>query len=559
MNAAPASAHAASSATSPTASPTAPPAFSRAFHPSSLPSLLGTLACNEVRLRLRRLSTLVALFAVIVLSWQIIVDPNHGTAILAIKNARVLYTSSALAISSAMLASPLFALLGFYLVRGRIGEDLRSGVGSVIAATPVGNGRFLLARWLGGVAYLGALLLAMLCSIMLLHLVRGDGPLQPAVYLLSYCAVLLPMVFFGVGMAILFDSIPFMMGKLGDVAYFFIWVWQLSLLSKLEGLSGGMPGSWLLIDFSGMVSGVMTLQEHWHSNHLSIGSHNFDPKLTPITLPVMLWSAKLLWLRAASALLALLPLLPAAWLFHRYSPDKVKASHASTRRSPLQVLNQWLRPLARRVQPLFALAARLPGPVGQIVAEVALTLANSPASVLVLALSLIASLFTPSAALPGLLVPILAFWGVLISDISSRDHSANLEAMTSTVVGTAAGGMAGRFWHKLAATGVCGLLFMGLIVLRLALAQPFYAAALLSGIFVLSVLATVLGYLSRTARTFLSLFLFWVYVALNAHDIAVIDLVGFNHAINGLALGKHLLLGVLALAGGWGWLRWRGR
>jgi hypothetical protein len=40
----------------------------------------------------------------------------------------VLYTSSALALGSASMASLLFGLAGFYLLRGRMAEDLRSGL-----------------------------------------------------------------------------------------------------------------------------------------------------------------------------------------------------------------------------------------------------------------------------------------------------------------------------------------------------------------------------------------------------------------------------------------------
>ena len=119
--------------------------------------LLKALALNEVRLRMRRVSTIVAVLAVVAISWAMIVDPAGGEALIVVGSARVLYTSSALALGSASLASILFGLGGFYLVRGRIAEDIRTGAGSVIGATPVGNALFLAGRWLGAVAYLGLL------------------------------------------------------------------------------------------------------------------------------------------------------------------------------------------------------------------------------------------------------------------------------------------------------------------------------------------------------------------------------------------------------------------
>lgn len=62
------------------------------------------LAQNEVRLRMRRLSTLVAMLAMIALGWAMIGNPSEGTTMMSIQDARVLYISSALALGSASLA-----------------------------------------------------------------------------------------------------------------------------------------------------------------------------------------------------------------------------------------------------------------------------------------------------------------------------------------------------------------------------------------------------------------------------------------------------------------------
>jgi hypothetical protein len=220
--------------------------------------LLRTLAQYEVRLRMRRLSTLVALLAVVGISWTMISDPASGMTLLAVEEARVLYTSSALALGSASLGGLLFGLGGFFLVRGRIGEDLRCGTGSVIATTPVGNTAFLFSRWLGGVAYLTGLILAFMGTMLVCHALRGEGPLDLWVYLQTFGLVLLPTVFFAVSCAVLFDSFAPLMGKRGDVLYFLLWVAQLSLSSQLgEPSSHATPGS-LVFDFPGIALSIMS-------------------------------------------------------------------------------------------------------------------------------------------------------------------------------------------------------------------------------------------------------------------------------------------------------------
>lgn len=508
---------------------------------------LQVLALTEIRLRLRRLGTLVALMAVIVISWAMIPDPHSGLSLMTIKSARVLYTSSALAFGSASLASILFGLGGFYLVRGRIAEDLRSGSGAVIAATPVGNGLFLLSRAIGGVLYLLALIAALLGTMLLLHALRGEGPIELLVYLQTYAAVLLPMLFFSVSCAILFDSIPALMGKAGDVAFFFVWIAQIAVVGALSESQSLIVAPLMLLDFSGLAISMIGFEQLLGTTHISVGMSSYNAALPPVTLPSAIWSVQVLWMRIATALLALLPLLPAVFLFHRYSPDKVTLSSTRKCRSPLALINQWARPLAKFVQPLFTLGAAIPGFWGQVLADLALTLAASPLAIALFAISLLASLLADPSSLSGVLVATVAFWGILVSDVSTRDYQANLEQLT----GTAAGGTGKRYLRQFAASSVLGALFMGVLGVRLYYTAPILSAALVCGVLSLSALATLFGRCSRTSRTFLALFLFWLYIATNETKNSMLDVVGFNGVANADSVLTQLSIGVVTLVAGY--------
>ena len=507
--------------------------------------MIKILVLNEVRLRMRRLSTLVALLAVVAISWAMIPDPRSGTAFMAVDNARILYTSAALSLGSAMLGGLLFGLGGFYLVRGRIGEDIRSGTGSVIAATGVGNVLFLFSRWLGGVVYLVGLIIAFMGAILVCHALRGDGPIEPLVYLQTYAMLLLPMAFFAASCAILFDSFGPLMGKGGDILYFVWWSAQLSL-APLAALHKLPSDTWLLFDFNGMAMAWASLGAHFDLANMSVGASEFDPALATVTLPAAFWSTRVILMRCASALVALLVLLPASFLFHRFSPDRVKLAAASKRRSPLALINQWLRPLSRLVQPLFRLAAALPGFWGQVVADVALTLAASPAAIAALIVAFGASLLVTSPVLGPLTMVCVAFWGVLVADLCTRDYQAGIEDMT----GALRGGIAQRYGRQLAATGLLGFLFMAVIAVRWAIHEPLRAGALVVGIVSLSALASLFGRCSRTPRLFMGLFLFGLYVAVNAITVPMIDIVGFNGVANtGTVLTQLAIAITAALAG----------
>ncbi len=510
---------------------------------------VGVLAANEVRLRMRRMSTLAAVLVIIAISWAMIEDPASGGTLLIVEEARVLYTSSALALGSASLAGLLFSLAGFYLARGRTGEDLRSGIGGVVGATPAGNLLLVASRWLGAVGGLLLLLGAFMLTIILLHLLRGEGPVQLLVYLQTYGVMLLPMVLFAASCAVLCDSWAPLMGKGGDILYFLLWIAMLSLGGMVE--EGFAPPAVSIFDFTGMAMAMEALQLHLGTNSVGIGAMTFDAALPARTLPQWLWSGSQIASRLFVSLLALAPLLPAVLLFHRFSPDYVKAGKARQRRSPLAVLNGWLRPLTRVVHPMMRLAARLPGAPGQVLADAGLVLTTAPSAILAIAGCIVGGLVLPAVVLPGLLFGAVAYWGILCSESTTRDLSAGCEGLSGAVPG----GAGRRFVRQWAASVLLGALFTGAIVLRWSLDEPVRAFAAVAGVMALAGFAALLGQLSRTPRLFLGLFLFGLYVVINVTGVPMMDVVGFHGVATLGSAATFLTAGLAALAAGIAWSR----
>lgn len=508
-----------------------------------------TLALLEARIRLRRLSTLVTLLAVVAVSWLVISDPAGGHTLIAVGGARVRYTSSALALGSASQATLLFALAGFYLLRGRTGEDLRSGLGGVIGASQASNALCVLGRWCGGVLYLSALAGAFMATVLVCHAVRGEGPIEPLVYLQTYLLVLGPMALFTASCAILFDGWAPLMGKRGDLLYFFLWVGQMGMLPAVT--EGQGPPAAIPLDFTGMSAIVTAFSAHLDIHNIMLGFGDFDRALAPVTLPPWMWDAGTAATRCVTALLACLPLLLAVRLFHRYSPDRVKPLRSRARRSPLALLNGWLRPLARLSRPLFALAARLPGMAGQAMADVALTLASAPSAVALLLLAQLLALTLGQHALAPLVLACVACWGVLVSDLPTRDGDAGCALLGAAVPG----GAARRYWRQLAASLVLGLMFTGVAMLRLAAHEPLRAAALLAGVLALAALASLLGRTSGTGRAFLVLFLLGLYISVNANTVALADVVGFHGVATAVSALAWLGVGMASAWGGHVWNR----
>ncbi|MFZ6820011.1 hypothetical protein [Undibacterium sp. Ji22W] len=513
--------------------------------------VIKSLVMNEVRLRSRRFSTLVVLVLIALLARLIFGAGDGKLSILVINQARTIYNSSSLALGTACLFSPLLGLLSFYLIRGRIAEDARCGIGAVIATTRIGNSTFIFSRWLGAVAYLLLILAAYMITVMGLQIVRGESALQLMVYLKVYGLVLLPVIFFGASCAILFDSVPLLMGKAGDVIYFFIWVFQISMLDRVgHDRVTSMPPL-MILEGLGMTIVDLMVRTQFTVHSISIGLGTFNPSLTANVVELAAFPTTILQYRAVTTLLSFIPMLLAIPLFHRYSPDKIKLSNIRKRRTPFEIVNAWLRPVSRLAKPLFGFAAKTPNFAGQVVAEVAVTLVNSPLAIIaMIGFSLFAALMNVKN-LPGILVFACALWGVLISDLSTRDHQAQLCAMGDAV----SGGADRRYLRQFAASVLLGFMLFGIVLYRWSFQAPHFALALFVGVLFMSALASMLGRLTRTSRAFLGPFMFWFYLAIQTKGAPYFDVLAFNESASNNSILFYSEIGLAALVLGFAYNR----
>ncbi|MDI4633432.1 hypothetical protein J7U46_10260 [Pelomonas sp. V22] len=510
---------------------------------------LRALVLDEFRLRSRRLGSLVCLLAVVALCWLLVADPESGRAMMVMGKQRIAYQSQTLAFGTALTAGMLMGLAGFYLARGRTQLDLRSSMASVLAATPVGNGTLLLARWLGAMLYLSALMGGLLLTVMVLHLVRDAGPLEPLVYLVTYVLVLAPVLMLTASMAVLADAWQPLMGKRGDLLFFVLWTAQFASLPLVMTSEHREITAWLVFDISGLPAHLLRMSELLQTEHFSLGGSGFDPNLAPVQLHESFWTLQLVALRAGSALLALLPLALAVRLFHRYSPDKVRAMPGGERRTWLAALQRLLQPLARTVNRLLPACANWPGLAGQVAAELLSSLSANPLALLIGLGLFVAGVLSPVDKLGSVLAAVAALWGILISDIGARDQQAGLLSLTSL----APGGPRARYLRQWLASLALGLVFSLPVLLRWSLHAPLLAVALLSGLAFLSALASLLGLLTGSGRAFLSLFLFGFYIAVQTPQIAWFDPLGFNGSATLATVGSYLVTGLVLLALGQGW------
>lgn len=508
------------------------------------------LVLNEWRLRSRRVSTLVILLAVVAVSWLMVLDPATGAAMMVVHKQRVAYESQALAFATTLIASLLFGLAGFYLARGRSQEDLRTGTAGVLAATPVTNAQLLGARWLGAFGFLLSLGTVVMLTIWVLQLVRGEGPLQPAPYLQMLVLGLAPGLMLCASLAVLADAWAPLMGKRGDALYWVLWMVQFAFIPTFLNDGTLTLSGWQVFDINGVSPLLVSLGQLLDVQQVSVGGGPFDATLPVLHMPAGLWSRELVALRVGSMLLALLPLVPAVLLFHRYAPDRVTARSAAARGRWVRALQWLLQPLLRPFTRVLALvlrgAARVPGVPGRWLADVGLVLLSQPLLSLAMAACAVAGLWVPAPALPGVLAATLAAWGMAVADVSARDAQSGTLALASAVPG----GALERGWRQALAAFGLGLMLALPALLRMA--APLQAMACVVGLFLLAGAAALLGRLTQGSRTFLALFLFALYLNLQRTGVAALDMLGLVGDASPASVLGYALAGVTCWLGlGW--------
>lgn len=521
--------------------------------------LYRALVVNEWRLRSRRVSSLVVLLAVVALSWLMVLDPRSGLAMMVVHKQRMAYESATLAFGTTLMASLLFGLAGFYLARGRVQEDLRCGVAGVLAATPVGNAQLLGARWLGAFGFLLSLGGAVMLTVWVLQLVRGEGPLQPLPYLQMLALGLAPGLMWCASVAVLADAWAPLMGRRGDVLYWVLWVLQSAFLPATLGQGSVRLTGWQVFDVQGLSPLLVALSRLLDVQQVSVGGGRFDTALPVLHMPDGLWTPELVALRIGAMVVAVLPLAAAAGLFHRYAPDRVRPVTPAGRRRLAGMLHRLLGPLVwlwrAGVGQLLRAAARVPGVAGRLLADLGLVLLGQPVLGYALVAGMVAATWVPPAALPGVLAATLAAWGLAVADISAVEWQGGTAALTAALPG----GARERRWRRAWVAVGLGWGVALPTLLRWAPAQPGAVVACLGGVAFLSVAGVVLGELTRGSRTFLALFLFALYLNLQRTGLPGLDLLGLAGDATAASSACYAALagaGLLALmAGGRPWGR----
>jgi ABC-type transport system involved in multi-copper enzyme maturation permease subunit len=126
-----------------------------------------------------------------------------------------------------MVTNLFLGLFGFYLVSDCIKRDIRTGVGQIIATTPVSRAAYLVGKWISNFVVLSVMLLILALAAVVMVLLKREAALEPVTLLMPFLIIALPHMALIAALAVIFETLPWLRGAVGNVIYFFVFTFSL--------------------------------------------------------------------------------------------------------------------------------------------------------------------------------------------------------------------------------------------------------------------------------------------------------------------------------------------
>jgi hypothetical protein len=460
--------------------------------------------------RVRRYSFLVMLGAVVFLGYQAAI--GHFTVQLG--EYRGEFNSAWVGSMMAIIASFMLGWFGFYLVKGSVARDRETGVGQIMASTPLTRPLYTFGKWLSNFAVLIAMLMVLVVMGIIIQFLAGENTEFDFVTLVApFVFIALPMLALAAALAVLFETIGFLQGGFGNLLYFILFSFTISLaISFGRGNPALDPvGFGLLHQSMGMAAKTAFPD---YSGEFVLGGT--DTPITDVfTWSGVNWTADIVLARFMFFGVALALALISAIFFDRFD---------STRSKPGQTKPAVLLPSAEAVPVTPPLSALHLTPLNIRGIELAFTRVVLLELKLLLkgqrwwwfavaAGSMIAAFVLPYEAVRGYILPITWLWPILIwSGLGNREIRHN----TFQIVFSSASPLT----RQLPAALVAGLIVTvvtgsGIAIKLLSNGDGVGLLTWLSGALFIPSLALALGIWSNSQKLFEVLYVLLWYLAIN--------------------------------------------
>ncbi|HWZ99774.1 MAG TPA: hypothetical protein VN025_18600 [Candidatus Dormibacteraeota bacterium] len=280
--------------------------------------VIAAIARADFLERVRRYSFLLTLlFALFLGYWA-----ATGRIALQLGEYRGVYTSAWIGALVAVTTTCFVSLVGFYIVKSAVDRDRITGVGQILAATPLSKTAYTLGKFISNFAVLGATVLVLAVCAIFMQVFAGEDPHFNGVALLSpFLLVALPTMALTAGFAVLFETLPLLRGGIGNIAWFFLWSILGIGLPEISGNHRLDPMGLMVVSDSMMAGARANIPGYKNSFSFTVAD-------TPVKIvqsfhwPGVSWTAEDIFLRGVWTAAAIALALLAALVFDRFDPSR---------------------------------------------------------------------------------------------------------------------------------------------------------------------------------------------------------------------------------------------
>jgi len=474
--------------------------------------------------RIRRYSFLVMLGLVVFLGYQTAI----GNMALELGLYRGEFNSAWVGAMMSLIATFFIGWFGFYLVKGSVARDRETGVGQIMATTPLTRPLYLIGKWLSNFAILMSMVTVLALGAIVIQFLQGENTqINLFAFLSPFVFIVMPLMALVAAVAVLFESVSFLQGGFGNIVYFFAFISFIPLFMENSTLKQypAFEPTGLGILASEMGKAVTAIYPEYNGD-FSLGG-GFVSATRVFTWNGIHWTPELILARFSLLALSILLIFFAALFFDRFDPSRSKPrsvrmkSNASPSAPEIASTSQAVS--TPRLTPLNKAANRFSF-FNVLMAEIKLLLKGQRWWwYVVMGGIIIACLLNPSAAVREFALPIAWVWPILIwSAIGNREIHNNVQQLTFS--------SASPLLRQLPAQWLAGFIVTLLVsigaIIRLTVdGDTAGLLALLSGAFFIPSLALACGVWSGTSKLFEILYmLIWYLGPLN--KLTALDYIG---------------------------------
>ena len=474
--------------------------------------------------RVRRYSFLVMLGLVVFLGYQTAI----GNMALELGLYRGEFNSAWVGAMMSLIATFFIGWFGFYLVKGSVARDRETGVGQIMATTPLTRPLYLIGKWLSNFAVLMSMVTVLALGAIVIQFLQGENTqINLFAFLSPFVFIVMPLMALVAAVAVLFESVPFLQGGFGNIVYFFAFISFMPLFMENPTLKQypAFEPTGLGILASDMGKAVTAIYPEYNGD-FSLGG-GFVTATRVFTWNGVQWTPEIILARFSLIALSILLIFFAALFFDRFDPSRSKPrsvrmkSNASPSAPEIDSTSQAVS--TPHLTPLNKAANRFSF-FNVLMAELKLLLKGQRWWwYVVMAGIIIACLVNPSAAVREFALPIAWVWPILIwSAIGNREIHNNVQQLTFS--------SASPLLRQLPAQWLAGfivtlLVSIGAIIRFTVDGDTAGLLALLSGAFFIPSLALACGVWSGTSKLFEILYmLIWYLGPLN--KLMALDYIG---------------------------------